>query len=84
MRSSSRSPLRRAASVTVLAVLAIALLLFLPPRDTAPPHPAAGRPFAWHQDERWEALEASFLRARAEGCASLPPRNEGLLRDGRH
>lgn len=69
--------------MTALAVLAIALLLFVPPPDTAPPHAAAGRPFAWHQDERWEALEASFLRARDTGCESLAPRIQGMLRDGR-
>ena len=69
--------------MTALAVLAIALLLFVPPRDTAPPHAAAGRPFAWHQDERWETLEASFQRARGEGCTSLTPRIEGLLHDSR-
>jgi hypothetical protein len=70
--------------VTALAVAAIALLLSVPPRDTAPPHAAAGKPFTWHQDERWEALEASFLRARDAGCESLAPRIEGMLRDGRH
>ncbi len=69
--------------MTALAVLAIALLLFVPPPDTAPPQVAAGRPFAWHQDERWEALEAGFLRARAAGCESLAPRIEGMRRAAR-
>jgi len=69
--------------VTGLAALAALLLLLIPEPKPAPPHTARGTPFAWHQDERWEALEASFLRARAAGCESLAPRIEAMLHDGR-
>lgn len=69
--------------VTGLAALAALLFLLVPAPKPAPPHTAAGTPFAWHQDERWKALEASFLRARADGCESVAPRIEATLRDGR-
>jgi hypothetical protein len=57
--------------------------LLIPARKPAPPHLAPGRPFEWRQDERWEALEAGFLQARAAGCESLAPHIERMLRDGR-
>jgi hypothetical protein len=64
----SGTVLRRAA----LGVAALALLaLLVPAPETPPVRPAPGRPFAWHQDERWRSLEASFRRARATGCSSL-------------
>ena len=69
--------------MTVLTVLVIVLLLLVPAPEPTAPHAAGGRPFVWQQDERWEALEASFLRARAAGCESLAPRIDAMLRDGR-
>jgi hypothetical protein len=69
--------------VTALAVLAALLLVLIPAPEPVPPRTAGRRPFVWLQDERWEALEASFLRARAAGCDSLAPRVEAMLRDGR-
>lgn len=60
---------------TSLAVLASgALLLFL---VLALPGPASGRgdapvvarQFVWDSDSLWRTLEASFVRARADGCA---------------
>ena len=64
------------------AAAALFLVLLIPAREPAPPHPAKGRPFEWRQDERWEALEAGFQRARAEGCATVAIRAEELLRTG--
>ncbi len=80
---SGRASRLRVAWVPALAVLVVAALLLVPAPVPAPPHPAGGTPFVWHQDQRWEALEASFLHARAAGCGSLAPRIEALLHNGR-
>ncbi len=66
----------------VVALGATALLL-VPEAAPHPPHAAAGRPFVWNQDERWRSLEESFRNARAAGCASLAPRIDAMLRQGR-
>lgn len=57
--------------------------MFVPWPEPAAPAGAGGRPFAWHQDERWQALEGSFRRAREAGCASVTPRAEAMLGEGR-
>lgn len=62
---------------------AVFVILLIPAREPAPPHPATGRPFEWRQDERWEALEASFQRVRADGCATLAARAAEMLHQGR-
>jgi hypothetical protein len=62
---------------------ALFVILLIPAHEPAPPLPASGKPFVWHQDERWEALEASFQRARAEGCAALTGPTDEMLRGGR-
>jgi hypothetical protein len=50
---------------------ALFIVLLIPGREPAAPHPAPGSPFEWRQNERWQTLEATFRRARATGCASL-------------
>jgi len=82
-RISGRAAWLRAALVPTLAVVAIGILLLFPAQRPVPPHAAAGRPFAWHQDPRWEALEAGFVQARAAGCETLVGRIQQTLRDGR-
>jgi hypothetical protein len=62
---------------------ALVLALLVPFPERRPPRDVRGRPFAWRQDERWKALEASFRRARAESCAALAPRIEEELARGR-
>jgi hypothetical protein len=69
--------------VPALAALAVGALLLVPVPGPAPPRPAGAKPFAWHRDQQWEALEARFLQARAAGCESLAPHIEKMLRDGR-
>jgi len=66
-----------------MVVLGAAALLLVPETAPPPPHPAAGRPFAWKEDQRWRSLEESFRSARAAGCASLAPSIETMLRHGR-
>ncbi len=51
--------------------LAVLFALLVPWPEARPSPPAAGTPFAWHQDERWQALEARFRSARSTGCAAL-------------
>ncbi|HVN30923.1 MAG TPA: YiiX/YebB-like N1pC/P60 family cysteine hydrolase [Thermoanaerobaculaceae bacterium] len=80
-RISSRTVRLRAAVVLILAVLGIGLLL-VPARRPVSPHAAAGTPFAWHEDARWEALEAAFLQARSAGCEALAPRIQQTLGAG--
>ncbi len=71
--TSGRTRWRRAAWPAAFAA-AFAAVLSLPWPEPAPPRPAGGTPFAWHQDERWQSLEAAFLSARAAGCGRLAPR----------
>lgn len=51
------------------ALLAVGAWLAWPP-EPEPENlvPAGGRPFAWRQDARWEALERRFVEARQAGC----------------
>jgi hypothetical protein len=62
---------------------ALLLALLVPLAEPAPPRAVRGTPFAWHQDERWQALEANFRRARTEGCAALTPEIAEALARGR-
>ena len=82
--SAERPGTRRWRRLGYAAVAAgtVFLLLLIPAREPAPPHPAPGRPFEWRQDERWQALEASFQRARAERCATIAIRASKLLGTG--
>jgi len=54
-------------------------LMFVPWPEPAPPAGAGGRPFIWNQDQRWQALEVAFQRARETGCAGSRPRAEAML-----
>ena len=78
-----RVPRRRLGRIAVGLVCAAVALTFVPWPEPAAPAGAGGRPFAWEQDERWRALEASFRRARETGCVSVTPRAEGMLGEGR-
>jgi hypothetical protein len=82
-RNSRRARPPRVVWVAAVAAVVVGALLVIPAPRPASPHAAGGKPFAWHQDERWEALEASFLRARAAGCERQAPRIEGMLDNGR-
>ena len=62
---------------------ALLLALFVPLPEPGPPRVVRGTPFAWRQDERWQALEASFRSARKDGCAALAPRIDAALARGR-
>lgn len=57
-----------AGSVTLYA------LLLIPEGEPSPAPLAPRQPFVWNQDERWEALEASFAALRRTGCAGLKTR----------
>ncbi|MDD5562653.1 MAG: YiiX/YebB-like N1pC/P60 family cysteine hydrolase [Thermoanaerobaculaceae bacterium] len=72
-RGGGRARWRRAAVPAALAAALVAVLSVPCPEPPVPP--AGGRtPFAWRQDERWQAIEAAFRDARATGCRSLAPR----------
>ncbi|MGH9365279.1 MAG: YiiX/YebB-like N1pC/P60 family cysteine hydrolase [Thermoanaerobaculia bacterium] len=62
---------------------ALLLALLIPFAEPGPPQAARGTLFAWRQDERWQALEASFRRARADGCAAPALRIDAALARGR-
>lgn len=65
---------RRIAATTLAAVAAAFLLLAIPARDPRVPSTAPGaRGFVWNRDSVWHALEASFVQARAHGCANTAP-----------
>lgn len=82
MKSAGRGGRRRWA--VPAGVIAIALLaLSVPWPEGRPAPPAPGRPFVWDQDQRWEALEKSFRRDRAVGCAALAVPIAAQLADGR-
>jgi hypothetical protein len=56
---------------SLLALVALYLLLLIPDTSPVPPKHAVRKPFIWNQDQRWEALEARFSTARKEGCSAL-------------
>ncbi len=62
---------------------AAGVLMFVPWPEPAAPAGAGGRPFVWNQDQRWQALEAAFRDAREAGGASVSPRAEAMLAEGR-
>jgi hypothetical protein len=49
-------------------------LLLIPAAEPVPGPLAPRQAFVWNQDERWEALEASFAALRPLGCAALQAR----------
>jgi hypothetical protein len=78
-----RNRRRRRARLAAGACVAVLVALLVPWPEPRPPRPPSGRPFEWRQDERWQALEASFRRARSQGCTTVAPRIGELLDEGR-
>lgn len=62
---------RRVVLGTVGVLVASVAVLSVPTPEPEPPRPAGGKPFAWRQDERWQALEQRFVAARRTGCAAV-------------
>jgi len=52
-----------------LAVVVVALA-WPPARPVVPSASDGARGFAWNRDSLWSALEATFARARADGCSN--------------
>lgn len=65
------------------AAAALAAVLSVPWPEPAAPPPSSGTPFAWRQDERWQALEAAFRSARAADCDILAPGIADRFAEGR-
>jgi hypothetical protein len=63
--------------------IALVAMLFIPWPERSVPPPGNGTPFAWHQDARWQALEAAFQSARSTGCPGLAPRIAAAFAEGR-
>ena len=78
-----RAPRRRLGWLAAAVGCAAGTLMFVPWPEPAAPAGAGGRPFAWNQDERWQALEVSFRRAREAGCVNVIPRVEVMLGEAR-
>ncbi len=69
---------RRTWAVSAVAVI-ILVVLSVPHPDRVPPQGVVGEPFTWKQDETWDALEASFRKAKGIGCEGLKvPMDKGL------
>ena len=66
-----------------LALVVLFALLSYPSPDPPIPAGASGKPFTWKQDEKWKALESSFLEAREIGCKGLQPRTAQGFQQGR-
>ena len=62
-----------AKGILLAAVILFALLSY-PAPDPPVPAGAAGKPFTWKQDEKWKAIESSFLEAREIGCKGMQSR----------
>lgn len=75
--SPSESYVRSRLGLTLggLGALFVTLAIPMPEPDVAPA-PSAGQAFVWNRDSHWRGLEASFVAARAAGCAD----SEGVLR----
>jgi len=56
------------------ALVSLLALLLISEGEPVPGPLAPRQPFVWNQDERWEALEASFVALRGMGCAGLEAR----------
>ena len=80
--SSGRKTRRRVVGAAAVAA-ALAAVLSVPWPEPAAPPPSSGTPFAWRQDERWQALEAAFRSARAAGCDILAPGIADRFAEGR-
>ena len=65
-----------------LAAIFLFALLSIPAADPPVAAGGAGKPFAWKQDATWNALEASFRRARGIGCDGLKEPIDGGFRQG--
>jgi hypothetical protein len=61
--------------VAVLVVLCMVLLIPFGERVNAPPigERAKKQPFAWNQDEYWQALEATYRTLKQGGCTAAVP-----------
>jgi len=62
---------RNLAAGILLAFVVLLAVLSIPSPDPPVPAGAAGEPFTWKQDAKWQALEASYLQAREIGCRGL-------------
>ena len=62
-------------AVAALAVLYLVLLLPFGDRASAPPEGERPQkqPFAWNQDEYWQALESAYRTMKQGGCATAVP-----------
>lgn len=67
----------------LIAVIAVYLLLSIPPRDIPQTAGAGFKSFAWSQNQMWESLEAGFRDARTAGCTSVNPQVRKGLQEGR-
>lgn len=65
-----------------MAALGCYVLLAIPVSDPPPPPPPHGTAFSWNQNERWQALEERFRRARTLGCAGVGVDIDARLRLG--
>ena len=84
VRGGAMSRRNLAKGILAAAVIAFALLSY-PAPDPPIPAGASGKPFTWKQDEKWKALEASFLEAREIGCRGLERRiGQGFRQAGKY
>jgi len=74
---------RKIAAGIILAVVILFALLSIPATDPPVAPGAAGKPFTWKQDDKWNALEASFQESREIGCRGLLPRTSQGFKQGR-
>ncbi len=70
---------------TVAALVALYIVLLSPfgERAAAPPggERARQQPFAWNQDEYWQALESAYRTMKQDGCAAAVPALDSQFRN---
>ena len=74
--------LKKIALIVVVAIVAAYIALSIPGKDTPQMRGAGKQAFAWDQNEMWQALEARFREARADGCPAMESGIRKRLEEG--
>jgi len=73
---------KKIALIVAAAISVMYLLLSIPARDAPQMRGAGNKPFAWNQNQVWQALETRFRAARSAGCSGTAAEIRQRLQEG--